>query len=240
VASQIWQLGGASGWGLFMSKVLVVAPHADDETLGCGGTILKHIAQGDEVHWLLVTGMSTESGFDLEEMAKRRVEIEKVEKLYGFSGVYELCFPPAGLDTIALSKIIGAIAGVVKLVEPELIYTTYRNDAHSDHEIVYDAVMSSSKSFRYPYVRRVLAYETLSETDFGLKPEDGGFRPNVFFDISEFLEMKLRILDVFSSELGVFPFPRSRKAIEALASLRGVQCGCYAAEAFMLIKEINH
>lgn len=222
-----------------MKKVLVVAPHADDESLGCGGTILRHIAQGDEVHWLLVTGMSLDSGFNQEQIEVRESEIEKVTGLYGFKQVHELHLPPASLDCLPKGQIIGAISSVVTAVEPEVIYTVYRNDAHSDHEIVFDAVMSATKSFRYPYIKRVLAYETISETDFGMKPEDGGFRPNVYFNISKYLERKLEILDVFSSEMGVFPFPRSRKALEALAALRGVQSSCHAAEAFMLLKEIN-
>jgi LmbE family N-acetylglucosaminyl deacetylase len=222
-----------------VKKVLVVAPHADDESLGCGGTILRHIAQGDEVHWLLVTGMSLDSGFNQEQIEVRRSEIEKVTGLYDFKQVHELHLPPASLDCLPKGKIIGAISSVVTTVEPEVIYTVYRNDAHSDHEIVFDAVMSATKSFRYPYIKRVLAYETISETDFGMKPEDGGFRPNVYFNISKYLERKLEILDVFSSEMGIFPFPRSRKALEALAALRGVQSSCHAAEAFMLLKEIN-
>jgi LmbE family N-acetylglucosaminyl deacetylase len=219
--------------------VLVVAPHADDESLGCGGTLLRHIEQGDEVHWLLVTGMTVESGFSEYQINQRAQEITQVTSLYGFSTVHELKLPPAALDTVPKSDVVVAISGVIKQVQPQVVYTVYRNDAHSDHEVVFDGVMSATKSFRYPCVKRILAYETISETDFGMKPEDGGFRPNVYFNISKYLERKLEILDVFSSEMGVFPFPRSRKALEALAALRGVQSSCDSAEAFMLLKEIN-
>lgn len=219
-------------------KVLVVAPHADDESLGCGGTILNHLSKGDEVYWLLVTGMSEESGFNQEQITKRQQEICEVSELYGFKKVYELFLPPAALEMLPKGDVVAKISAVIKDVEPEIIYTVYRNDAHSDHEIVFDAVASASKVFRYPFVEKVLAYETLSETDFGLKPEDGGFRPNVFVDITPYLEKKLNILDVFESEMGEFPFPRSRKAITALSHVRGVQAGCDSAEAFMLLKEI--
>ncbi len=219
--------------------VLVVAPHADDESLGCGGTLLRHLDQGDEVHWLLVTGMSIGSGFSEAQINQRKQEIAKVTGMYGFSAVHELKLPPAALDTLPKGDVVVAISSVIKQVQPQVVYTVYRNDAHSDHEVVFDAVMSATKSFRYPCVERILSYETISETDFGMKPEDGGFRPNVYFNISKFLERKLDILDVFSSEMGDFPFPRSRKALEALASLRGVQSSCDAAEAFMLLKEIN-
>ncbi|MBO1519717.1 PIG-L deacetylase family protein [Oceanisphaera pacifica] len=221
-----------------MKDVLIVAPHADDESLGCGGTLLRHYAEGDRIHWLLVTGMSPESGFSEEKIAIRKQEIEAAADRYHFSSVHELKLPPAALETLPMGKVIAGISDVISKIQPQLVYTVYRNDAHSDHEIVFDAVMSATKSFRYPFIKRVLAYETLSETDFGMKPEDGGFRPNVYINISDYIEDKLNILEIFESEMGKFPFPRSRKALEALATLRGAQSNCHAAEAFMLIKEI--
>lgn len=221
-----------------MRDVLVVAPHADDESLGCGGTLLRHKADGDRIHWLMVTGMSRESGFSEERIATRQHEIESVSTRYKFSSVHQLQLSPAALDNLPLGTVIDGIGGVITKIRPQLVYSPYRNDAHSDHQVVFDAVMSSTKSFRYPFVKRVLAYETISETDFGFKPEDGGFRPNVFVDISPYLTEKLDILGIFESEMREFPFPRSRKALDALASLRGAQCNCHAAEAFMLIKEI--
>ncbi|RXE84509.1 PIG-L deacetylase family protein [Pseudoalteromonas sp. A757] len=221
-----------------MKSVLVVAPHADDETLGCGGTILKLSEQGYQVHWLVVTGMTKEAGFSEAQIAKRQEEMLKVAQCYNFTSVHELMLPPAKLDVLAKGDVIGPIAQVVSQVKPEIVFTPYRNDAHSDHEIVYDAVMSATKSFRYPFVKRVLAYETMSETDFGLKPESSGFKATTYVDISAFLDEKLNILEIFESEVGEFPFPRSRLALESLARVRGVQCNSEAAEAFMLIKEI--
>ncbi|WP_411991692.1 PIG-L deacetylase family protein [Agarivorans sp. DSG3-1] len=221
-----------------MNTALIVAPHADDETLGCGGTILKLVEQGYQVHWLLVTGMTRSTGYSDAQITARKAEIQEASTAYGFTATHELKLPPARLDMLPKGDIIGPICKVVAEVKPSLVFTVYRNDAHSDHEIVFDAVMSATKSFRYPFVKKVLAYETMSETDFGMKPEDGGFRPNVFFDISGYLNKKLDILDIFESEVHDFPFPRSRTALEALARVRGVQCNSEAAEAFMLIKEI--
>ena len=221
-----------------MKDVLVVAPHADDESLGCGGTILRHIAEGERVHWLLVTGMTVSHGYTGESVEKRKQEIAAVAKEYSFSSVHELNFIPAALDTLSLGDVIAEVSKVVTKIRPEVVYAPYRNDAHSDHAVVYDAVLSSTKSFRYPFVKKVLAYETISETDFGLKPEDGGFRANVYVDISDYLRRKLEILNIYESEMGEFPFPRSDKALESLAALRGVQSNTCAAEAYMLIKEV--
>ncbi len=220
-------------------NILIVAPHADDETLGCGGTILRAVNEGHNVHWLLITGMSEKAGFSKEQIATRSHEIDKVSTMYGFTSIHELMLPPAMLETLSKGEIICPIISFINKIKPSDIYTVFRNDAHSDHEIVYDAVMSASKSFRYPFIKRVLAYETMSETDFGMKPEDGGFRPNVFVNISLYLDKKLDILEEFKSEIGEFPFPRSRKALESLACVRGVQANCNAAEAFMLLKEIQ-
>ena len=221
-----------------MKTVLIVAPHADDETLGCGGTILKLIGQGYQVHWLIVTGMTEGIGYSKSQIAHRNKEIKKVAKAYGFIATHELKLPSARLETIPKGEVIGLISKVVSRVKPEIVFTAYRNDAHSDHEIVFDAVMSATKTFRYPFIKKVIVYETISETDYGMKPEDGGFKPNIFVDIDGYLAEKLDIFENFETEVGAFPFPRSRKAIESLAFVRGAQCNAEAAEGFMLIKEI--
>lgn len=222
-----------------MRKLLFIAPHADDETLGCGGTMLKYQSKGDEIYWLLVTGMSGTDTYSKERIEKRATEIETVTEIYKITKRFELNLPPARLDTIALSEIVAKFSDVIETVQPTAVYVPYRNDAHSDHKIVFDAAMATTKLFRYPYIKQVIAYETISETEYGMKPEDGGFRPNLFEDISEFVEKKLTIMSHYESEMGVFPFPRSREAIEALAKVRGTQSNFGAAEAFMLLKEVR-
>ena len=221
-----------------MRKVLVVAPHADDETLGCGGTLLKHFDEGDEIYWCLVTDMSLESGFLQAQIEARELEISKIIELYGFKETYRLGFPPAALEAVPMKDIVQAMSSVVDKLHPEIIYSVFRNDVHSDHSVVSDAVMAATKSFRYPSVKRILAFETLSETEFSLRVDGEYFRPNVFVNIDKYLTEKIEIMDQFNSEMGEFPFPRSVGAIQALAKYRGVQAGCHSAEAFMLLKEI--
>jgi len=221
-----------------MSKILVVAPHPDDETLGCGGTILKHKSQGDEIVWLIVTDILETEGFIAEKITNRNHEIEIVAGLYGYDEVYRLSFPTTKLDVFPLGQIIESISTVIRKENPDIIYLPYRGDVHSDHKIVFDAVISCTKWFRYSSVKRVLCYETLSETDFGINPDYNGFRPNVFVNISDFMEKKIDIIKVYKSEMGDFPFPRSEQSIRALAMMRGSACGCNFAETFMLLKEI--
>jgi LmbE family N-acetylglucosaminyl deacetylase len=217
-------------------RTIVIAPHPDDEVLGVGGTLLRRKAEGAAVAWLIVTAISTESGWDREKVAQRADEIKRVKELFGFDAVFSLNFPAAQLDRIPISDLVAGISGVFKSFEPGEVFLPHPSDVHTDHRIVFDAAASCTKWFRYPSVKRVLAYETLSETDFGLGTNQG-LRPNVFVDIEPFLSEKLRAMDIYTSELGVFPFPRSHEAIRALAALRGAASGFKAAEAFELLRE---
>lgn len=220
-----------------MKNILVVAPHPDDEVLGCGGTILRSKANGYAVHWLIMTHISEEQGFTVERIQEREKEIEKVAKAFSFDSVHHLKFQTARLDQLSTEKLVGAIAKVITSTNAQTIYVPYRADIHSDHRIVFDATIACTKWFRYPSVEKVLVYETLSETDFTINPDANYFRPNVFVDISEFLQKKLDIMKIYESELSEHPFPRSLKAIQSLAYIRGAASGFEAAEAFMLLKE---
>jgi N-acetylglucosamine malate deacetylase 1 len=218
-----------------MKKVIIVTPHPDDETLGCGGTILRHKKEGDQVCWLIVTKMGDE--FELSRRTKRNEEIERVKEMYGFDEVFQLNFDAGTLDFIPLGNIINEISQCFNRFQPNIVYLPYRSDIHSDHKVVFDATVACTKWFRYPFVNKVLVYETLSETDFTINPDSNHFHPNVFVDIAPYLEKKIEIMKVYESELSEHPFPRSLRAIKSLAYLRGAAAGYEAAEAFMLLKE---
>ena len=219
-----------------ITKTLVVAPHPDDEVLGVGGTLLRRKAEGAKVAWMIVTAISVESGWSEEKVKQRTNEIKRVTELFGFDEVFTLNFPTTQLDRVSMSDLVAGISEVFRSFKPEEVFVPHPSDVHTDHRMVFDAVASCTKWFRYPFIKRVLAYETLSETDFGLGTVQG-FRPNVFVDIEPFVEDKLRAMDIYASELGTFPFPRSHEAIRALAALRGAASGFMAAEAFELLRE---
>jgi LmbE family N-acetylglucosaminyl deacetylase len=197
------------------------------------------VEQGDTVHWLIVTHIAEELGFESDRIQKREHEIERVASQYGIEQPINLEFPTARLDAQSTSTLVDAIGNVFQEIEPELIYVPYRNDIHTDHSVVFDAVASCTKWFRYPSVRRVLAYETLSETEFAIRPDKDGFRPNVFVDITGHLDDKIDIMRVYESEIDTHPFPRSPSSIRSLATLRGAESGVEAAESFMLLHEIR-
>ena len=222
-----------------MKKILVVAAHPDDETLGVGGTILKHKENGDHVSWLIVTNITKEYGYNNSQIKSRKKEIDQVAKKYNFDNVFKLEIPTSTLSTSSLFELIPSISKIFNDLKPEVIYTMNRSDAHSDHRIIFDAIMSCTKSFRFPYVKSVLMYECLSETEFAPSLNEKVFQPNYFVDISKYLEKKLEIMSIYKSELGKHPFPRSLQNIKSLAILRGASVGVKFSEAFQLIKFID-
>ncbi len=189
-----------------------------------------------ELGWLTVTGISEQAGWSTDRVQQREKEITKVVELVGFDQVFNLRLPTTKLDQLPFSSLIDKFSAVFKAFQPQEIFVPHRSDVHTDHQLVFDAAAACAKWFRYPSVKRILAYETISETEFSLDSSNS-FQPNSFIDISEFLERKLEVMAVYQSELGPFPFPRSVEAIRALAILRGATSGFRAAEAFQLLRE---
>lgn len=222
-----------------MKNIIVISAHPDDETIGMAGTILKHKASGDNIVWLIATEILSECGYTDQAIAYRKIEIDKVAKAYDFTKVYRLGYPTMTLSGTTLIKMVPQISSIFNEVKPEVVYCVNRSDAHSDHRILFDAVMSCTKSFRYPFIEKVLMYECLSETEFAPALPEKVFIPNYFTDITDYLERKLEIMKIYASELGQHPFPRSLRAIEALATLRGSVAGVEYAEAFQTIRIID-
>lgn len=218
-----------------MTKVLVVAVHPDDETLGCGGTLLKHKDNGDTIHWLICTETSIENNF----YKIRKDEIDKVSKMYNFDSVHHLRLKTMQVDEYSMSNLIQKISEVINKVKPEIIYLPFKSDVHSDHRKIFEASYSCTKSFRYPFLRKILMVEILSETEFSPSTKEDAFVPNVYVDVSQYFERKLEIMKVFDSEISEHPFPRSARNILALGTLRGATAGCEYAESFVLLKEIR-
>ena len=222
-----------------MNKILVVALHPDDETLGCGGTLLKHKKDGDEIHWLICTEIKEEEGFTAEQVQNRAKEIRVVSDMYQFDSVHHLGLSTMKVDEYSMSELIAKTSSVINQIQPTTLYLPFKGDVHSDHRVMFDAAYSCTKSFRYPFIKKIYMMETLSETEFALSTKEDSFIPNVFVDVSAFLDKKLEIMEVFESEIAEHPFPRSLRNIEALATLRGATSGCEYAESFMLLKEIK-
>ena len=221
-----------------MSRVLVIAVHPDDETLGCGGTLLKHKQNGDEIHWLVATDIKVSEGFDEISVKRRADEISEVKKLYEFESVSRMCLPTMKVDEYSMSELIGKLSAIVNKIEPNIVYLPFKGDIHSDHRKIFEAAYSCTKSFRYPFIKKIYMMETLSETEFSPSTKEDSFVPNVFVNISEFMDKKIDIMKIFKSEILEHPFPRSERNLRALGTLRGATSNCEYAESFVLLKEI--
>lgn len=221
-----------------MNKVLFISVHPDDETLGCGGTILKHKAQGDEIYWLIFTNISEKEGWAKEQVKTRQKEIQQVADTYGFKGFIKLNFPTTKLDIIPMNDLITSVSKVIKEIEPNTIYLPNRSDVHTDHQIAFKTIISCTKNFRYPFIKRILMYESLSETEFAPALPETIFIPSVYVDITDFMGKKLKIIKVYKSEMMASPLPRGLEVVEALGRFRGSRIGVKYAEAFQLLIEI--
>lgn len=215
------------------AKILVIAPHPDDEVLGCGGTIKKHVLQGDEV--FLCIGTKAYIPQWSEEFIKERPnEIERANKALGVKKTYFLDFPSVKVDTIPQKEVNDAISKVVKEVQPEIMYIPHGGDLNQDHRIFFAASLVAGRPLPGSSIKEIFSYEALSETEWGneLTP----FVPNGFVDISKSINAKKEAMSAYKSELREFPHPRSLKAIDALALKRGSEAGMEYAEAFMIIR----
>ena len=222
-------------------RILVVAPHPDDELLGCGGTLLKRSSEGSTVGWLLVTSITAQAGWSQERISRRASEVDQVRDGLGISptNLYRLGFPTTELDRVPFGELISSIGGVFHEFAPQEVFLPHSGDIHSDHRLTFEACSACTKWFRYPSVQRILTYETLSETEFGLDQVAGAFRPNLFVDISAHLAQKLKLLDIYQSELGKHPFPRSLETVRSQSLIRGAQRGVTAAEAFQILRSFE-
>lgn len=222
-----------------MKNVIIISAHPDDETIGAGGTLLKHKKNGDNIYWLNVTSIFESQGFSQEKIKQRSEEIKKVSDLYGFKEVFLLDYPTMTLTSESILTLVPKISSIFNSVQPEIIYTLNRSDAHSDHRVLSQAVMASTKSFRHPYIKKVLMYECISETEFAPAFPENTFIPNYFVDVTDFLNEKIEIMKIYQSEIGQPPFPRSIENLTALATFRGSSSGCMFAEAFQVVKIID-
>jgi LmbE family N-acetylglucosaminyl deacetylase len=223
--------------------VLVVAAHPDDEVLGCGGTMARLAAEGDEVHVLIVgegaTSRWAERGTaDPSAVQALRDQAARAGALLGVRDVVVHGMPDNRLDAVPLLEVIKVVEAAIERVRPDVVYTHHGADLNVDHVVVNRAVLAATRPIGAKPVRDVLTFEVPSSTEWSFQ-RVGAFSPNVFVDISATLELKLRAVACYESEARDFPHPRSAKALEAIATRWGSVAGCGSAEAFELVRSIR-
>lgn len=220
------------------SNVLVIAPHPDDEVLGCGGIIKKITTEGDKVLVLIVSRGKKEL-FSEDRITNVRQEALNAHEILGVWKTKFLDFPAPDLDMVSLAEMARSIAIVIQDYNIGTLYLPHRGDIHHDHKAVFNAGLVAARPTGRNSVKRIYSYETLSETEWAAPFGDDSFIPTRFVDISDVFNSKLNAMKCYKSQLRDFPNPRSLKGIETLASLRGCNVGFNYAEAFMTIRIIE-
>lgn len=221
-------------------NILVLCAHPDDETIGCGATLLKHAGRGDSLYWQILT-KAHEPAWSVATIRAKEQEVERVASGYGMRDVIWSGFPSTRMDSVALSDVIDAVRTTVERVRPEIVYVVHQGDIHTDHAVVFRAAMVVLKPFHTARlgVRRVLSFECLSSTDAAPPGLMSAFVPNVYHDVTPYLERKLELMAVYQSEAQPDPMPRGPGALRALARYRGATIGVEYAEAFALLREVD-
>ena len=221
-----------------MSKVLVIAPHPDDEILGCGGTMIKHIKAGDELYVCIVTH-ATPPLYPEGASAPIQKAALACHEWMGVKKTFFLDFPTVMLEKVDRYLLNDAILRIICETKAEIIYLPHFGDMQKDHQVVAEACMVAVRPKYEHRVKKVYGYETMSETAWNTPNIQNEFIPNSFVDISEYLDEKIKALGYYDSQLQPFPDSRSFESIKALAQYRGALMHFRAAEAFMIIREIR-
>jgi N-acetylglucosamine malate deacetylase 1 len=217
--------------GAGTDRVLVIGAHPDDAVLGCGGIIARYVAEGREVYICVATRAYTPD-WTPEYVAGQMKELEDSNRILGVKKTFYLNFPAAGLDTVPQKKLNDTLWRVVDEIRPQLILVNNQDDVNVDHRLLFDATLVATRPINR-YIKKVMSYST---SEFGQLR--GPFVPNVYIDITETLDAKIRAMEPFASEMRPYPHPRSPEIIRALAQKWGSEAGVPLAEAFKLIREV--
>lgn len=219
-------------------RVLVIGAHPDDEVLGAGGTIARHVQEGDQVCVLILTDGVTSHH---QETALQKAAARNACRTLGTTDVRFVDLPDQRLDGVPLLEVIRPISAVITELRPAVVYTHHRGDANQDHRTAFAATLVATRPFGDTPVQRLLCYEVASSTEWGPPFAEWAFLPTVYVDISQTLEIKVRAFeayrDTFVSEVKPFPHPRSPEGVRIYALHHGIVAGLRAAEAFILVRE---
>ncbi|KKQ33508.1 MAG: LmbE-like protein [candidate division TM6 bacterium GW2011_GWF2_37_49] len=225
--------------------VLVIAAHPDDEVLGCGGTIVKHVQNGDEVNVaILAEGITAR---DLirdpkqrkDEISKLSVAAHKVSEYLGARSLILHNFPDNRMDSLNRLDVIKFVEHLIQKFRPSIVYTHHAGDVNVDHRIIHEAVVTACRPIPGSFVKIILFFEVASSTECQTPFSNFQFSPNWFVDISETLHSKLGAMQLYKTEMRDYPHARSLRALECLARWRGASIGVDAAESFFLGRKID-
>ena len=221
------------------NKVLVVVAHPDDEVLWVGGTILKHVDNGDEIEILILSSWEDSRWEDVADNEKRRKQAKIIKTLSKVKNLHMENLPDNAFDTVSLLKIAQVVEKYVDSFEPNIVYTHFQEDLNIDHRLTFQAVMTACRPQPNVWVNEIYTFETLSSTEWQVKTWDKIFKPTKYVNIDKYIDQKMNILKIYKDELREYPHPRSLKWVEVLARYRWIEVGLGFAEAFEVIRCIE-
>lgn len=221
-------------------SILVVVAHPDDETIGMGGTIARHVHEGHKVFAISMTnGVGSRETTKTEEIHARFDSANSAAEILGFTWLGHADFPDNALDSAPLLEIAKFIEKFKKKEKFDLVYTHSTADLNVDHRIVCQAVLTAFRPQPNEYWSEIRVFETSSATDYGHLSISRPFLPNVFVNIERYWDKKSKALEAYKSELRDYPHSRSKAGLECLARVRGSSVGVMMAEAFEIVRKIE-
>lgn len=224
-----------------MNKILVVAAHPDDELLGVGGTLARHVEEGDEVQTLILGQGMASRGIKDNQLKEKIDTLRKqsllAAKIIGINQTIFLDLPDNRFDTIDFLDIVQLVEKNISLILPDIIYTHHFGDLNIDHRLTYQAVITATRPI--DFFPNIYAFETVSATEWNFGKKSDCFFPNYFVNIKHTIDKKLKALECYQSEMRVFPHPRSLKGVETSAQHWGMVVGHQYVEAFELIRQVR-
>jgi LmbE family N-acetylglucosaminyl deacetylase len=227
------------------SNILVIAAHPDDEVLGCGGTISRHVINGGKCYvFVMAEGITSRDDIRdadnrKDEIEELRIQAEHASRILGITSVELSSFPDNRMDSIDFLDVVKKVERAIGKYKPDIIYTHHFGDVNIDHRITAKAVETATRPVKGNSVKEIYSFETPSSTEWTFANYNDHFHPNCFVDIDKTLSKKIEALNVYFKEKRSFPHPRSSEALINLAKVRGAQAGLNAAEAFTLIRKIG-
>jgi LmbE family N-acetylglucosaminyl deacetylase len=215
-------------------NLIVIAPHPDDEVIGLGGTLLKKKKEGFNTYCIFLTSLKKTNSS--KKAKKIQIdELKKSTKILQLNEIFQLDYRPAELEQISRKNLIQKISKIFKKLKPIEVYIPSLGDIHSDHQVAHEIGLSCCKWFRNKFIKKVLSYETLSESHLIKSSKSKIFNPNYFVDISNQLKIKILAFKVYKSQIQKHPYPRNLNAIKSLSVFRGTSSGYKYAEAFEIL-----
>ncbi len=222
-----------------MKTVLIIAAHPDDEALGCGGTIAKHVSIGNKVHSVFMAdGVRSRPNQVVKDLEIRKDSSKSAQSILGITSTHFLDFPDNKMDSVPLLNIIQKLEPIINKLKPSIIFTHHHGDLNIDHQLTHTAVITACRPIPKSSVTEIYGFETLSSTEWS-NPLKSSFNPTFFVDITEQISKKLSAVRSYEDEMRAPPHSRSIKHVEVLAQHRGNSVGVDMAEAFEVYRLIN-